>query len=142
MSARLRTTPRSADDRDMAGSDDRRDPPGRHPDPPGWVDGAPISGRDQSCAFCGSKTVTWVHPLAIDRVGYRVFGKGHTLPGFWTLCERCEGIYAGGDDESAVAVMKASDQWMWNNDEEVDELLRQPLAVFRRADKGARRLSD
>ncbi len=26
-------------------------------DPPGGVDGAPVSGRGQSCAFCGSDDV-------------------------------------------------------------------------------------
>jgi hypothetical protein len=111
-------------------------------EPPGWVDDAPTSGRDQSCALCGSTVVTWVHRLAADLVRYRVFGKGHTLPSFWTLCDRCEQIYASGDDESAVETMKTSDGWLWQTEEDVDELIRQPLAVFRRADKGSRRLVD
>ena len=106
-----------------------------------WVDGAPTSGRDQSCAFCGATDVTWVHPLADHLVGYSEYGKGHTLPSFWALCDRCEGIYAAGDEDAAVAVMRSSDVWAWVAEEDVAECVRQPLAVFRRADKGARRLS-
>jgi hypothetical protein len=115
--------------------------PAPRTDPAGWLDGAPTSGVDQSCALCGSGAVTWVHPLAGNLVEFRVFGKGHTLPSFWTLCDRCERLYAAGDDESAVEVMKASDGWPWSTEEDVDELIRRPLAVFRRADKGARRLA-
>lgn len=66
------------------------------PDPPGWVDGAPTSGIGQLCAFCGTREVAWVHPLASDLVTYRVYGKGHTLPNFWALCDRCEGNLRGG----------------------------------------------
>jgi hypothetical protein len=137
------------DDVEMAPSDkgDAAEHQGSHgplpqSEPPGWVDGAPASGRDQSCALCAGQVVTWVHPLAVHLVQYRAFGKGHTLPGFWTLCERREQLYASGDDEAVVEVMKASDGWFWQTEEEVDELVRQPLAVFRRADTGARRLVD
>jgi hypothetical protein len=114
------------------------DPP---PDLPGWVDGLPTSGRDQHCAFCGSSDVKWIHPLAADRVRYREYGKGHTLPTFWTLCDRCEDLYAAGDDQAAIEVMRTSPLWNWASDEDLDERVRQPLAVFRRADKGARRLT-
>jgi hypothetical protein len=30
------------------------------PDDDAWVDGAPTTGRDQSCAFCGTQDVAWV----------------------------------------------------------------------------------
>jgi hypothetical protein len=112
------------------------------PDPPGWVDGAPTSGIDQSCALCGSQVVSLVHPLAAERVRYRVYGKGHTLPTVWTVCDRCEALYAAGDDDALVELMKASDGWYWSTEADVDEIIRQPLAVFRNADKGARRLLD
>jgi hypothetical protein len=105
-----------------------------------WVDGAPTSGRGQSCVFCGTREVGWVHPLASDLVAYREYGKGHTLPSFWTLCDRCEGIYASGDEDAAVEVMRSSDGWSWVAEKDVAECVRQPLGVFRRADLGPRRL--
>lgn len=105
-----------------------------------WVDGVPTTGRGQSCAFCGGPHVAWVHPLASDLVAYQEYGKGHTLPTFWALCERCEGVYASGSSEAAVEVMRSSDGWSGVATEDVDECIRQPLEVFRRADLGARRL--
>ncbi len=110
------------------------------PDDHAWVDGAPTNGRGQSCVFCGTQDVAWVHPLASDLVAYREYGKGHTLPTFWAFCDRCEGIYASGDVEAAVEVMRSSDGWSWVASEDVTECIRQPLEVFRRADLGARRL--
>jgi len=111
---------------------------GPSPDPPGWVDGAPTSGIGQSCAFCGTRDVAWVHPLARDLLAYREYGKGHTLPTFWALCDRCERVYASGDDDAAVEVMRSYRSWV--TDEDVAECIRKPLAVFRRADLGSRRL--
>lgn len=108
-------------------------------DPAGWVDGAPSSGTGQSCAFCGTREVAWVHPLASGLVTYRVYGKGHTLPSFWVLCDRCEGIYATEDEDAAVEMMRSSD-WSWVAEEDVAECVQKPLEVFRRADRGARRL--
>ena len=76
--------------------------------------------------------------MARDLLAYREYGKGHTLPTFWALCDRCEGFYASGDDDATVEVMRSS--WSWVADEDVAESIRKPLAVFRRADLGARRL--
>src|SRR3954464_14187367 len=81
---------------------------GSSPDPQGWVDGAPTSGIGQSCAFCGTRDVAWVHPLARDLVTYPEYGKMHTLPTFWSLCDRCEEVYASGDDNAAVQLMRSS----------------------------------
>ena len=110
-------------------------------DPEGWVAGAPTNGRGQSCAFCG-REVAWVHPLASDLVAYREYGKGHTLPTFWALCDRCEGIYSSGDVDAAVEVMRSSDVWSWVSVEDVAECIRKPLEVIRRADLGARRVGE
>jgi len=104
------------------------------------VDGVPTSPVGQSCALCGTRGVTWVHPLHPDRVAYRQYGKGHTLPTFWALCDRCEQVYASGDDDAAIALMRASNGWDHVPDEDVEECIAQPLAVFRRSDLGARRL--
>ena len=109
------------------------------PDPPDWVNGRPTSAIDQSCAFCGTDDVAWVHPLARDLLTYRELGKEHTLPTFWSLCERCEEIYASADDDAAVEVMRSSSSWAWVEAEDVAVSLRRPLAVFRRADLGALR---
>ena len=114
-----------------------RSRPGSSPDPAGWVDGAPTSGLGQSCAFCGTREVAWVHPLARDRLTYRQHGEEHTLPTFWALCDPCEGVYASGDDDAAVEVMRDG-EWP-ATDDDVAESVRKPLAVFRRADLGARR---
>jgi hypothetical protein len=110
--------------------------------PPDWVDGAPTSGRGQSCVFCGGSTVAWVHPLNSGLVQYQAHGKGHTLPTFWTLCESCEGVYRVGDDEVAVDLMKAHMEGFCETDEDVEETIRKPIAVFRRADRGGRRVVD
>lgn len=106
------------------------------------MDDLPTSARDQTCAFCGGEPVAWVHPLDPDRVTFRVYGKGHTLPTFWTLCDRCEQLYQSGDVEATVELSKAAQSDSWASERDVDEIVRQPLAVFARADKGARRLSD
>ena len=71
---------------------------------------------------------------------YQVYGKGHTLPSFWTLCDRCEGIYRAGETETAVELMKEAQRGFWRTAEDVDQMIRRPLAVFTRADGGARRL--
>lgn len=109
------------------------------PDPPDWVDGAPTTGRDQSCAFCDDPEVGWVHPLDPDLVRYEEHGREHTLPTFWALCDRCEAIHRDGDVDRAVAVMRAT-AWSWVEDDDVEESLRRPLEVFRRADRGGRRV--
>jgi hypothetical protein len=97
------------------------------------------NGIGQSCAFCGSRDVVWAHPLAEELVAYREYGKGHTMPTLWALCDGCEEIYASGDDDKAVTLMRSS-AWSWVADEDVAECIRQPVAVFRRADLGPRRL--
>lgn len=106
-----------------------------HQDPPGWLDGAPTSGEGGMCVFCGSANVAWMHPLDRNNIQYRAYGKGHTLPTYWTLCEQCEQIYQTGDDDAAINAMK--NHWIWHD---IDESIRKPLQTFRRADKGARRL--
>src|SRR4051794_495983 len=91
------------------------------PDPPGWADGAPTSGIGQSCAFCSTRDVTWVHPLTRNRVTVQVYGAEHTLPGFWALCDRCEEIYASGDDDAAIEIMRSSDGWPVEVEGDVEE---------------------
>lgn len=113
------------------------DPPESSSEPPGWVDGAPTSGIGQSCAFCGTRDVVWVHRLDRDLVAYQEYGKGHTLPSFWALCDRCEQVYATGDDTAAVVLMRSG--WSGVADEHVAECIGGPLAVFRLADRGRRR---
>lgn len=107
----------------------------------------PADGRDQSCAVCRADDVVWIHPLALSQVSYREFGKGHTLPTYWCVCGACEVLFrAGDDDELAHRLVAAhylsdprpphisADRW-------VDEMARKPVAVWRRADLGARPLA-
>ena len=79
-----------------------------------------------------------MHPLDAAQVTYREYDKGHTLPTFWCLCSRCEDLYRAGADPELVEIMK--DAWQ-ESVEHVDECIRKPLAVFRRADRGARALA-
>jgi hypothetical protein len=110
-------------------------------DPTGWINGVPTSGHDQSCAICGALDVVWVHPLDPERVRYREYGKGHRLPTFWCLCDPCEQLHRAGYDQNLVELMKAAPGWYWESPADIDECLRQPLAAFRRADRGARPLA-
>jgi len=110
----------------------------------GWLGSLPTSGAGQRCAFCDSSPVRWIQALDPALVQYRVYGKGHTLPTFWTLCDRCEQLYQAGDEETVVSVMLAnSTQWSFRikRAEDVYEHVRQPLAVFGRADLGPRALT-
>jgi hypothetical protein len=84
--------------------------------------------------------VAWVHPLDSRLVEYRAYDKPHTLPSFWCLCERCEDLYQAGDDDAAVEVTKAQMKGFWDTERDVDETIRKPIAVFRRADRGGRRV--
>ncbi len=107
-------------------------------EPADWVDGAPSSPDGQSCAFCRDDDVQWVHPLDPKKVAYRSWGKGYTLPRFWALCERCEQLYQNGEEDDIVNVMLAAEP----SYTDINEDARKPLAVFRNADQGARRMDD
>lgn len=110
---------------------------GEGEEPEGWVDGAPTSSTDQYCAFCATALVGWVHPLDPAKIAYRAWGKGYTLPTFWALCDRCEQLDRDRNDEAIVALMTTV-----NGADDVNEDIRKPLAAFRDADQGARRLED
>ena len=114
---------------------------GPRPEPDGWVDGAPTSGELEHCAMCGDKPVAWVHPFAEDSREYRLFGKGHTLPHYWMLCEWCESVSADGDDEALLRIMRPHQAFHIDGDDDPIEYLRPTLAAYRRADRGAHRLA-
>ena len=80
----------------------RDEPPGYQDPQLGWL---PTTTRDQSC-LCGDQSVVWLYPLASDKVRYREYDKGHILPTFWTLCERCESLYTAGADDELVDLMQ------------------------------------
>jgi hypothetical protein len=108
-------------------------------------DDLPTSGEGRSCALCGTGEGAWVHALDRQKVAYREYGKGHTLPTFWITCRECERLVETGDDDELIDRMKLSggfrpeiDQW---STADVDEVLRKPLAVFRAADLGRRALA-
>ena len=105
-------------------------------------DDLPTNSVDQLCAFCNSTDVPWLHPLDRDLVTFTMFGKGHTLPHFWTLCDRCEQLYRAGDDEAILRLAVEEGGWPGGTLIDFDEEVRQPFEVFRRADLGARPLSD
>lgn len=96
--------------------------------------GLPLTNRDQSCAFCGAKWPTFLHPLDRRHVEFRVYDKGWTLPGFWTVCVGCEPIVEREDDVALLDRM---------THQEDDELVRRAsLAAFRGADMGPTPLRD
>jgi hypothetical protein len=106
----------------------------------------PTSGRHQSCALCDATPVLWVHPLDRAQLHYREYGKGHTLPTFWTTCGSCEVLVMSGDDDALIERMKQSGRFRpeithWSPEDEA-EVLRKPLSVFRRADLGSRPLPE
>ncbi|GAA2136046.1 hypothetical protein GCM10009844_01940 [Nocardioides koreensis] len=70
-----------------------------------------------------------------DLIRYEQYGKGHTLPTFWALCDACETIYQAGEDVVAVGVTRSSGAWSWVADADVAECIGRPLSVFRRTDK-------
>jgi hypothetical protein len=109
--------------------------------PLGWLDGLPTSGRDQSCAICGNQAVAWVHRLDPDDARFRLWGKGHTLPTFWTLCRSCEDRHDAADHAGLAEVMRASPSWS-DPDGDDDERIQGALGAFVRADRGRRALTD
>lgn len=85
--------------------------------------------------------MAWVHPFEEDLRTYLISGKGQTLPPYWMLCEWCESVLAEGDDEGLLHIMKP---WQAFHIDEADDpigYLRPTLAAFRRADRGARRVT-
>ncbi|MEO9236745.1 MAG: hypothetical protein ABI418_01510, partial [Jatrophihabitantaceae bacterium] len=89
---------------------------------PGWLASIPNSGVNQLCAFCRSGAVRWVHALDPALVRYRVYGKGHTLPTFWTVCGRCEALYRSGDENGLIEIMRANAEWeRWTTPSDVAE---------------------
>lgn len=96
--------------------------------------GLPLTSRDQSCAFCGADRPRFVHPLAPQHLRFRVFGKGWTLPTFWTVCERCEAPVQDKADTDLLRHMidRGEDR----------ELAQASLTAFRAADLGPSSLID
>lgn len=74
----------------------------------GWDDflGLPTSNRDQLCASRGAGRPTFAHRLNPAKVQFRSYGKGHTLPTFWPVCEGCEDLVARQDDEVLLRRMR------------------------------------
>lgn len=96
----------------------------------------PTSTEYQSCAICDGEPV-WLHPLRRSAASYRAWDKGHSLPNFWFLCQACEDLYdVGADDDLAARMLSAG------NATNLYEDAQKPIAVFRRADLGARRVTD
>jgi len=96
----------------------------------------PTTNRDQSCAFCARTQPHFAHRLDPEHAKFRVYGKGRTLPGFWTVCDSCEALVSDGDD---VELLRR----MIDKDDAADRLLEQAsLTAFRAADLGAVPLPD
>ena len=83
-----------------------------------------------------------MHPFDRGRLRFRSYGREHTLPTFWTVCDGCELLVRSGDDDALVVRMTQSygggDDAPAQSPGQVAEQVRQPLEAFRRADLGAR----
>jgi hypothetical protein len=115
---------------DAQSADDGR----QHPDEQ-RQSGAPNGDAGQTCAFCGCGAVLWVHRLSTDRVQFRKFGKGETVPSAWPLCDPCERLYQEGADDQLISLMKTAGGWIWQGTD-VEDVLRKPIDIFREADLG------
>lgn len=89
---------------------------------PATKDGLPLTNEDQSCTFCADETPVWVHRLRSVRQG--------GLPTFWTVCERCERLIAGGRDAELARLF---------HEHEADSYrqAKRGVRIFRAADLGA-----
>lgn len=74
-----------------------------------WI---PANNVDQACAICGTQPVSWVHPLLPDRVQFRLYGKGHTLPTYWAFCDRCEALNDRLADDELLELMMRNHAWV------------------------------
>jgi hypothetical protein len=110
---------------------------GSHAQSHPYGDSPHAAAASQNCAFCGGAEVVWMHPLATDRVQFRKFGKDNTVPSSWALCESCERLYADGEDDELIALMKKAGGWIWQG-ADVEDVLRKPVDIFREADLGRR----
>lgn len=86
------------------------------------------------CDLCEERPAVWTHTLDLRRATFRTYGREHVWASRVALCERCEGLYAAGDDEGVVAAHARTRE---RTDEDGHEAVRVPLAAFRRADTGA-----
>lgn len=104
----------------------------------GWNDvlGVPASNRDQSCAFCGAGRPPFAHRLDPAKVQFRAYGKGHTLPTFWTVCDGCEDLVARRDDEGLLRRMRVYHEF------ENEQYIATLLVTFRASDLGPCPLAD
>lgn len=98
-------------------------------------DGLPITNEDQSCVFCDDPKPMWVHPLDENLTGFRSAGTSWTLPTFWTICERCEGLVAEGRDRDLA-------QLFFDHEADSMDEACQVVETFRAADLGAHPLVD
>lgn len=111
------------------------------------VDSSGDVWRFSECAFCGQRAAKWVHDLDRTKTDFRKFGKSHTLPDWWGLCQLCEDAYRSGDEDRSVARMMLRDS-EWNIyrhmaeragiNFDLEENVRKPLRAFRAADLGRR----
>jgi len=119
---------------DAQSADDGRPHPDRQ-----RHDGSFHEAPGQSCAFCGCDEVLWVHQLSTERVQFRRFGAGQTVPSFWALCDSCERLYQDGADDQLISLMKSAGGCVWQGTD-LEDVLRKPVDIFREADLGCRPL--
>lgn len=102
-------------------------------EPPFDEDDLPTTSEDQDCAFCGT-TPSWVHPLDAEKSSFSHNGQRYLMPTFWTICDRCEGLYVASDDAQLAAVNRQYER-------ESLEASVAAVAAFRAADLGRRELA-
>ena len=98
-------------------------------------DGLPLTNEDQSCSFCGAEAPGWVHPLDGSKTAFRVEGESWSLPTFWTVCQRCEELIAGGRNAHLAELFREHEA------DSLDEAIR-VVKTFRAADLGAQAIAN
>ena len=84
----------------------------------------------------GAHDPRFAHRLDPKRAQFRVYDKGQTLPWFWTVCDSCEELVAGGNDGELLRLMI-------EKDDAADRILEAAsITAFRAADLGADPLED
>lgn len=97
---------------------------------PPTQDGLPLTNEDQTCSFCDDGAPTWVHPLDESKTKFETVRGNSTLPSFWTVCQRCEQLIDGGQDDELARLFQE------NEADSMREAIR-VVQVFRVADLGS-----
>lgn len=91
------------------------------------------------CVICENDEAEWIHGLDASKVTFRLHGKAYIWADRVRFCDRCQWLYAAGDDETLVRLKAECDGIP---DHRVDEEIRRPFGVLRSADLGVSTMNE